>query len=131
MAVASNVHLTTTLEAAGDISAYRYKFMILSGGQVTVATAVTDSCVGVLQNKPAAQGRAAELVVCGETKMVAGAALATVGTAITTDTSGRAVACTAGSDTTTYILGRTLEASGAAGDIIRVLVNCINPARAA
>jgi hypothetical protein len=41
------------------------------------------------------------------------------------------VAVTPGSDVTCYILGRALEAAGAANDIIRVAVNCINPARAA
>ncbi len=130
MAVASTVHLTTTLEAAGDLSDYRYHFMKNSSGQVTVASAVTDPCVGVLQDKPAAQGRAAELVICGETKLVAGDAINALAL-ITTDTSGHAVTCTPGQDTTTYILGRALEAAGAAGDIIRCAVNCINPARAA
>lgn len=130
MAVASNVHLTTTLEAAADLSSHRYKFMKGSSGQVTVAAAVTDPCVGVLQNKPAAKGQAAELVIVGETKMIAGDAIDALAL-VTTDTSGRAVAVTPGSDVTCYILGRALEAAGAANDIIRVAVNCINPARAA
>ena len=129
MAVASTVHLTTTLEAAGDLSDYRFHFMKNDSGQVTVA-AVADSCVGVLQDKPEAEGRAAELVVVGETKIVAGDAIDALAP-ITTDTNGHAVAVTPGSDTTCYILGRALEAAGAANDIIRVAVNCINPARAA
>jgi hypothetical protein len=130
MAVASTVHLTTTLEAAGDLSDYRFHFMKNDSGQVTVAAAVTDPCVGVLQDKPEAEGRAAELVVVGETKIVAGDAIDAL-VLITTDTSGHAVAVTPGSDTTCYILGRALEAAGATGDIIRAFVNCANPARAA
>jgi len=130
MAVAGQA-LTTSLEAAGDLSAKQFRFMIFSSGQVTTATAVTDACCGVLQNAPAAQGRAAELVLVGETKLVAGAAITTAGALITTDNQGRAVAVTPGADTTKYILGRALETAGAAGDIIRCAVNCINPARAA
>ena len=129
MAVAGQA-LTMSLEAAGDLSAVQFKFMKFSSGQVTTATAVTDACCGVLQNAPAAAGRAAELVVVGETKLVAGAAI-TAGALLTTDTSGRGVTATPGTDTTKYILGRALEDAGAAGDIIRCAVNCINPARAA
>ena len=122
--------IKATEPAAGDLSAKQFYFMIWSSSNVTTATAVTDACTGVLQNKPAAAGRAAELIVVGPTKVVAGAAIS-AGALLTTDTSGRAVTVTPGTDTTKYILGRAMEAAGAAGDIIEAFVNCANPARAA
>ncbi len=131
MATAHQGAIKMMWPASGDISSYRWKFMILSSGELTVATAITDHPVGVLQDKPAAQGRAGEVVVVGPTKMVAGEALTTPGTLISTDTSGRAIAVTPGSDTTAYILGHTVGTAGAANDILEVFVNCAAPGRAA
>lgn len=130
MTVAKDNGLSIAVEAAGDLSTKRWYFMIYSTGQVTTATAVTDACAGVLQNKPDAQGKAAELVVVGETKVVAGGSI-TVGDLITTTAAGKAATITPGSDTTKYILGRALETATTDGQVIRAFVNCANPGRGA
>lgn len=124
--------IVISLPAGGNLSTKQFYFMKMSGTgqQVTTCTAATDIPVGVLQNKPAAAGRAAKLVVCGPTKISADAAL-TVGTLIGTSADGQADPKTAGTDTTEYICGQVIELAGAAGDIVEAIINCINPARAA
>ena len=59
------------------------------------------------------------------------AALATAGTLIGTSADGQADAKVPGTDTTEYIVGRTIEVSTNAGDLIACVVNCASPSRAA
>jgi len=122
-----------TLVAGADLSAAQYKFVKLdSSGNVIVCSAVTDAPIGVLQNSPAS-GVEAEIAVAGVTKVVAGAAITTANlqtTAIGTDTSGRAVAKTLGTDTTNFVVGRPLLAAGAANDVITAIIDCSQPNRA-
>jgi hypothetical protein len=126
----SNYSVKVTLVAGADLSAAQYRFVeIGAGGVVTRANAITDKPIGVLQNSPD-EGEEAEVLVVGGTKLVSGAALA-VGTVVSTDNEGRGDAITVGSDTTQYNLGTTIFASGAAGEIATVLINCANPSRAA
>ena len=122
-----------TRKAGADLSAAsnQFKFVKLDGsGDVVLCTAATDVPYGVLQNTPRL-GEAADVVIIGITKLVAGGALATPGTLIGTDASGRADAKTPGTDTTEYVAGVTVGTSGAAGEIIRAVVNCAAPSRAA
>jgi Uncharacterized conserved protein (DUF2190) len=105
-------------------SAGQYTFVKYSGSVSTVdglptvtqqSTLGTSDSVGVLLDKPKANETASVQTydVC---KVVAGAALATVGTKISSDASGRAIAAIS----TYYVLGETMEVAGAIGDIISV-----------
>lgn len=123
--------LCKTFEAAGDLSTKQYYFMKLdSNGRVTVCTGVTDIPVGVLQNKPDALGKAAEVVMIGVTKVSADGAI-TLPSLIGTSADGQADAIAAGTDTTVYVAGQALQAASAAGNIITAAINCLNVARAA
>jgi len=115
--------------AGEDLSSSQFKFVKLSTGTAVVCDGATDVPIGVLQNKPAS-GENAEIVVQGGTKVQADAALA-AGDLIGTSADGQADKKIPGTDTTEYVCGRTLEASGAAGDIIAAAVDCIAPHRAA
>lgn len=110
-----------TLPAGQDLSSDQFKLVALaSDGQVdVVATTSTLAVVGVLQNKPSAAGYAAEIMVSGVTKCIAGETI----------DEGEYVcpsAVTAGrvddADTATdRIIGMALT-GGAAGEYISVLL---------
>ena len=122
---------THTLKAAGDLSTKQYYFMKLdAAGDVTVPTAATDIPCGVLQNKPDAAGKAAEIMSLGISKISQDADLA-VGDLIGTSADGQAAKKTVGTDTTHYVVGQLLEDGGAAAAIGSALINCMNPHRAA
>jgi hypothetical protein len=118
-----------SIPAGADLSALQYTFVKLSGTGVIAAAAATDIPVGVLVNNPTS-GETAAVAISGVVKLKASAAIA-VGRLVGTTSTGTAVALTAGTDTTKYILGQAITAAGAAGDIITVAVNCATPARAA
>lgn len=124
--------LMKTFEAAGDLSTKQYFFMKLTAtfNRVTTCTAATDVPIGVLQNKPDAVGKAAEVMVVGITKGSADAALS-IGNLIGTSADGQVDAKTVGTDTTEYVVGQVLEAATAAADIITMTIDCLNPHRAA
>jgi len=124
-------NLTISLKAAGDLSSDQYKFMTLdSSGDAVLCTAVTDIPVGVLQNKPDAAGKVAQLMVIGAGKVKAVGAL-TIGWLIGTFSDGLAERKTPGTETTEFIVGQVLEATGAANELATALINCASPARAA
>lgn len=106
------------LVASADLSAVQYRFMELdSNGKVQACNSAGEASIGVLQNKPAAAGRAAEICgMVGTSKVVAGAALATLGVYITTDNVGRAIAATSG----TVRHGVLRSLAGAAGELVTV-----------
>lgn len=61
---------TVSRAANGDLSAYQF-FLVKRHtieGQVVAVAATTDIPVGILQNAPAATGRAAEIMVLGQSK---------------------------------------------------------------
>lgn len=108
------------LQAGADLSAAQFRFVKAgaTAGQVVQASIAGEKVIGVLQNKPAAIGREAEIVALGETKVVAGAAFA-YGVELMPDNQGRAVLATA----TNYSGGIALEAAGAAGELVTILLN--------
>lgn len=112
------VHVVT-LQAAADLSAKVNHFMRVSAaGQVNVASqAAHMHNLGVLLNKPAASGRAAEVAISGEVKVVAGGAI-TAPDLITTNGSGRAAAAASGN----AVLGLALTSALADGETIRAIV---------
>ena len=120
-----------TVNAGGNLSAIQYFFVKLdSSGDAVAVTGITDVPFGVLVNKPDASGKAAEVLRFGVGKVVADAALATIGTFVGPSGTGRADARVIGTDTTHYVGGRTREVAGAAGDIITCDVDCLVPGRA-
>ena len=120
-----------TFEAAADLSAKQFHFVKLSAANTVAAcSAATDIPCGILQNKPSAAGRPAVVRMLGLSKLSADAALS-AGALIGTSADGQGDAKTPGTDTTEYVVGIALEASGAAGELIKVSLNCLNPHRAA
>lgn len=124
----NNYSVRATFVAGADLSAKQYNFVKLnSSGQVIAVAADTDIPIGVLQNNPVS-GAEASVVIVGGTKLVASASQtlpATIGTAATGKGVVRIV-----TDTTKYVLGTYLQASGADGDIVAAIINCANPSRA-
>lgn len=111
--------LDLSLRAAADLSAKQHTIMKVSEENgVTFGTAGTDKNVGILQNKPG-DDHAASVRVSGISKMIAGAALASVGLHITADSAGRGV----GTTTDGHIcIGYNLEICDAADEVVTVLV---------
>lgn len=106
---------TRSVNAASDLSTKQFYFVKLdSSGNITLA-GNGDWAYGVLQNKPAAAGRAGIVAVAGVTKVVAGAAI-TAGTDIGIDSSGRAVPTGTG-DT---VVGIARDTVSNAGEIVSV-----------
>lgn len=119
------------LKAGADLSTHQYKFVKLNAnGQVVICAAATDVPIGVLQNKPDASGKAAQVCCVGVTKVNSDAAL-TAGNLIGTSADGQADAKTAGTDTTEYTVGQVIVGSSGAGAYATAVVNCASPARAA
>ena len=128
MAYKGSQPLKLSLAAGADLSTKQYYFVKLDGsGNAVVCSGATDIPVGVLQNKPTS-GQMAELVVLGITKISADAALS-IGDLIGTSSDGQADAKTSGTDTTEYVVGRMLTATGAAAVIGTAIVNCASPHR--
>lgn len=126
MAYEQSQPLKLSIPAGADLSTHQYKFVKLSGDTVILCAALTDNPIGVLQNKPTS-GLPAEIVCIGVTKVVADAALATIGTQIGTSANGRADAKILGTDVTEFVAGRTLSVAGAANELLTALVNCSIP----
>ena len=112
-----------TFEAAADLSAKQFHFVKLTAANtVNVCTATTDNPIGILQNKPSAAGRPAVVRLFGISKVVASGAIS-AGALIATESDAEA-GTPATSDP---VLGKALEAAAAQGDLIKVLINCVNP----
>lgn len=114
MATQDNM-LCVSLEAGQDLSAKQFYFVsVAADGQIdpTGAGAIAQ---GVLQDAPAAAGRAALVAVAGKVKVVCGAAVTRGGPVASTST-GTATNATTGN----IILGTALE-TGAAGRIIEMI----------
>ncbi len=110
-------------EAGSDLSSDQYKLVVVAtDGQIDVDTSnsvgdSTDRPIGVLQNKPTAQGEEASVMLKGVSKAIAGVTIA-IGELVTPSevTDGRLDVAGASTDT---ILGMCLE-GGAAGETIVV-----------
>lgn len=97
---------TRSFVAGESLAAAQFKFVTLeSDGQVDLADAAGENCIGVLLNNPAA-GAAATVAVSGKVMVTSGGTIA-AGAAVATDASGDAV--TAAS--TNIIMGYALEAA--------------------
>jgi len=99
--------VSITREASGDLSAHQFKLMQLdANGRVALANA-TSEIIGILQNKPSALGRAAEVGVAGVSKCQVLSTIAPGGL-VTSSTVGIGTAAVASSIATPCI-GLTLD----------------------
>jgi len=99
---------TRTFIAGEDLSAAQFKFVTLEAdGQIDLADADAENCLGVLINDPTSGG-AATVVISGKTMVTAGGAV-TAGDAVVTDASGDAVELTTSSSATAITMGYALE----------------------
>jgi len=105
---------TRTFIAGEDLSSAQFKFVTLeSDGQVDLADAAGENCVGVLINDPAA-AEAATVVMSGKVMVTAGGTIA-AGAAVATDAAGDAVTASTGN----IVMGYATEA-GVDGQIIAI-----------
>lgn len=117
-----------TFKAGGTIAAYT--FVKMSAAETVIACAgATDRPIGVAQDA-AVSGGMVSVMIMGETKISADAAIA-VGVLIGTSADAQADAKTPGTDTTEYICGQVTVASGAAADLLSAVINCANISRGA
>lgn len=117
-----------SLQAAADLSDWQFRFVKLdANGQVAKVTANTDQPYGILQDKPAAQGRAAYVMINGISKLVGAANLAK-GDFIGTDATGRGEAV-AFATANRSIVGTCRTDNSVANGLISVRFDCSNPAR--
>jgi hypothetical protein len=111
---------TISVEASADLSAHQYKFMnVDSSGQLELVTTLGGEFLGILQDKPAAVGRAGSVGIDGVTKIEASAAIA-AGAIVVSTTAGLAVTASADGQ---IVLGIAMEAATATGDIIAVTID--------
>jgi Uncharacterized conserved protein (DUF2190) len=107
-----------SLDAAGDLSAGQFKALVMdTNGRAALAGTKGVPIVGILQNNPGALGRSATIMQSGITKWVASAAIVR-NARVTTENDGRAVTAATGN----VVHGIALEAAGAAGQVIAVLL---------
>jgi len=82
--------------ASGDLSSHRYKFVKQTSTGIALA-GDGERFIGILQNKPAALGEEAAVMIAGLSKVKQAGTL-TVGASIAPDASGLASAASAGDD---------------------------------
>jgi hypothetical protein len=109
-----------SLPVAADYSAKQYYIMKLdTSGQAALAGEGSDS-IGVLQDAPAAAGRAGRVAIGGICKVICGGSI-TKGARFSSDSNGKAVVVGSADD---YALGSVLE-TGASGSIVSALIQPI------
>lgn len=105
-----------SLPAAADYSSNQFHAMTLnSSGQCELATTQGERCIGILQDDPAAAGRAGSVQYLGVGKAELGGTVS-IDDQLITNATGELIATTADTD---FIIGRALEA-GVDGDVIAV-----------
>lgn len=92
-----------------------------TAGYVTACTANTDVALGILMNNPGT-GEVAEIAVLGVVKAKAEAAV-NAGSYVCPSTTGRVVTTTDANDD---VLGVAVEAAGAAGDLVTIILAHFN-----
>lgn len=110
--------LDITFPASGDLSAKQYCFVTLDSNGQVAACGANGKAIGILQNKPDAQGEAARVRVLGTSKLKVAEACAR-GKFLTSTAAGLGeVADNAGE----FCGAIALEAATAANDIIEALI---------
>lgn len=102
-----------TMPAAADLSAAQYKIVdVNSSRQMALVATKGAKTAGILQDKPAAAGRAGSMAIAGQSMVLLGGTVA-AGAEVISDANGAAIATDAADQ---YILG-TCIVGGAAGEI--------------
>ena len=97
-----------SLPASADLSTKQYLLVeIANTGKVSVCNAAGEHAIGVLQDKPAADGVVAQVAVGGISKVVAGAGGIDEGDLLTTTSAGKAVVAT--KSTVDTVAGTSLD----------------------
>lgn len=104
----------SAIKAGGDIEAGR--LVTFSGGDIVQASSSSDNLVGVAMNN-AADDEYCDVAITGVVGVTAGASVS-AGAYVTTDSNGKAITATAG---TNYI-GLALNAASAADDMITLAI---------
>lgn len=120
MAVSQGARIVISVPAAADLSGAQYRFVnIDADGRGTIAAGPGAQITGILQNKPDAQGHAAEIVISGESKLVSGASF-NEGDALAAGVEGFGTTTTRDTE---FVGALARIASAASGDIAEVIVN--------
>jgi hypothetical protein len=104
-----------SFEAGQDLSSNQFYFVSVSADGQVDPTGDGAYAVGVLQNEPAAAGRAAEVAIGGKTQVSCGGSV-TAGGPVASDGNGQAVDAASGD----VILGEAMEA-GSSDEVITIL----------
>lgn len=115
MAIHDNMQ-TITVEADADLSAAQFHFVKSSADGQAALCGDGEYALGVVQNDPAAAGRAAEVAYAGKVKVEAAEAI-TAGSNVSSNANGEAV----NSGTGDVILGTALSAASGDGAILTIL----------
>lgn len=110
-------YFTYSVLAGASQTANQYKFVkpASTAGEIIVGTSATSACLGVLMNDPA-DGEVAEVAVIGTVRVLAEASVS-AGDLVACSTTGRAKTSTTSNN---KIMGKALEASSSAGDLITI-----------
>jgi hypothetical protein len=114
---------TVTLPAGEDLSGFQFRFVTLQADGNVDASAADDGAIGVLQNKPAAVGRAATVMTDGVSKVEVGTGDVTAGDRVVcVDATTNRGRITVADDTADeFVVGIAL-ADGAAGELVPVQI---------
>ncbi len=114
-----------TVKAEGDLSSYQYRFVKVTNsgyGTIPANDGTTQHIIGVLQNKPSAYGRDAKVCVAGHTKVLAGAAISSIGFIGHLNAGYAQAVSTQGY----YIYGRNITTTAGSGEYVEmILSSCI------
>lgn len=117
MAAFEDLH-TVSKEASADLSTKQFLFVdVNANGQLVVVSGAGGKALGVLQDKPSAQGRAGEVGYSGTTKMISAAAVA-AGASVSSNNAGKAQTAVSGN----IVLGQAMEAAGGADITFEVML---------
>ncbi len=106
--------------AGADLSASQYCFVKINSSKQLALCGSGDYAYGILQDKPSAAGRAAEVCIGGTSKVLFGGTVV-AGQPVVSDANGKAVAAGSGD---AYSLGIAVE-GGANGELHPVTFNPI------
>ncbi|MFQ5473499.1 MAG: capsid cement protein [Dehalococcoidia bacterium] len=109
--------LGTTVPAGSDLSSSQYRGMLINASGQLAAPSAGGRISGILQNDPAAAGRAGELLVSGRARCEAGGAV-TAGDYLAVDALGRLTTRA----TNQVIVGQALESASGAGSYFDALI---------
>ncbi len=120
MASTANLVLEPGLKAGADLSGDQFTFVKISAASTVIRTALSadENTIGVLQNKPTL-GKTADVAVRGSTKVKLGATVA-AGIRVMSDTAGRAVAHTSGTNANKGL--GILKTGGAINEIVSMIL---------